>query len=127
MHIERWRGNSSGRSQIVVYANTVWTVATAADASADFEAQVTDSLHMLEAHLKEAGSRRTHLLSLQVLLTDIQNRPSFDRIWQDWIGPNPEHWPQRACYQAALAPGLLVELIAVAALASASQSSIGPS
>ena len=127
MHVERWRGSSAGRRRIVAYANTVWAVAIAADASADFEAQVADSLHVLELHLKEAGSRRTHLLSLHVLLTDIQNRPNFDRIWQDWIGPNPEHWPQRACYQAALAPGLLVELIAVAALASASQSSIGPS
>jgi hypothetical protein len=28
---------------------------------------------------------------------------------------DPAHWPQRAVYQAALAPGLMIELIAVTA------------
>ena len=76
---------------------------------------------MLEAHLAMTGSARTHLLSLQVMLTDISNRGAFDALWKQWIGSNPEHWPQRACFQAALAPGLLVELVAVAAPASVGQ------
>jgi enamine deaminase RidA (YjgF/YER057c/UK114 family) len=70
---------------------------------------------MLDEHLTMTGSARTHLLTLQVMLTDISNRNAFDTLWMEWIGPNPEHWPQRACFQAALAPGLLVELVAVAA------------
>ena len=78
---------------------------------------MTQSLAALEAHLLEAGSSRSRLLSIQVLLADIADRPEFDRHWLAWIGPDPDHWPQRACYQAALAPGLLIELIAVAAAA----------
>jgi enamine deaminase RidA (YjgF/YER057c/UK114 family) len=123
MEVERWAGAASGRSRTVAYGGIVWTVATAADATGSFESQAIQSLRALESHLEQAGSARTHLVSLQVLLTDIENRPAFDRLWQEWVGSNPEHWPQRACFQAALAPGLLVELVAVAAPKSASQRS----
>jgi hypothetical protein len=73
---------------------------------------------MLESHLAITGSARTHLLSLQVMLTDIGHRGEFDTLWPEWMGPHPQHWPQRACFQAALAPGLLVGRGAVAAQAS---------
>ncbi len=119
--IKRWSGHSLGRNRAVAYADLVWTVANATDLSADFERQAAQSLQMLEAHLIMAGSARTHLLSLQVMLTDLSHRSAFDALWLEWIGPHPEHWPQRACFQAALAPGLLVELVAVAAPASAGQ------
>lgn len=123
MNVERWPINGNGRSRTVAYGGLIWTVANARDPQAGFEGQVTQSLQMLEAHLAEAGSARTHLLSLQILLTDIANRAAFDSQWQAWIGPNPEHWPQRSCFQSGLAPGLQVELVVVAAAASASQRS----
>jgi enamine deaminase RidA (YjgF/YER057c/UK114 family) len=119
--VERWPINGKGRSRTVAYGNLIWTVANATNTEANFDIQVTQSLQVLEAHLKEAGSARTHLLSLQVILTDIANRASFDKQWQEWIGPNPEHWPQRACSQSGLAAGLQIELVVVAAPASASQ------
>jgi enamine deaminase RidA (YjgF/YER057c/UK114 family) len=115
MHVKRWPAGGRGRSATVAYGNLVWTVANASDPGAAFDEQVAQSLQMLESHLREAGSARTHLLSLQVILTDIGNRPAFDEQWQAWIGPAPEHWPQRACFESGLAPGLLVELVAVAA------------
>lgn len=123
MTINRWPTTAKGRSRTVAYGGLVWTVANATDPSADFETQVAQSLAMLEAHLTEAGSARTHLLSLQVILTEIANRDAFDHQWREWIGPDPAHWPQRVCFQAELAPGLLVELVAVAAPASVPQSS----
>jgi enamine deaminase RidA (YjgF/YER057c/UK114 family) len=122
MEIKRWPGTAQGRNRAVAYGDLVWTVATATDASADFPTQAAQSLQMLQSHLALAGSAPTHLLSLQVMLTDIANRSAFDVLWQDWIGPDPAHWPQRACFQAALAPGLLIELVAVAAPAKVSQS-----
>jgi enamine deaminase RidA (YjgF/YER057c/UK114 family) len=123
MTINRWPSTATGRSRSVAYGGLIWTVANATDPSAGFETQVAQSLAMLEAHLTGAGSARTHLLSLQVILTEIENRESFDRQWREWIGPDPAHWPQRVCFQAELAPGLLVELVAVAAPASVAQSS----
>lgn len=126
MHIERWSSISPGRSRTVSAGGLVWTVANARQPSAPFEAQVAESLAMLDEHLREAGSARTQLLSLQVLLTDIGQRAAFDRLWQAWVGPEPDHWPQRACYQAELAPGLLIELVAVAALATATLQSHRP-
>lgn len=113
--ISRWPGGAPGRSRTVRHGDTIYTVANARQTAAPFADQVTESLAMLDAHLRESGSSRSRLLSLQVLLTDIADRPEFDRHWLDWIGADPDHWPQRACYQAALAPGLLIELIAVAA------------
>jgi enamine deaminase RidA (YjgF/YER057c/UK114 family) len=119
MDVERWGSGSTGRSHTVAYGPFVWTVAHAIDLSEDFESQAAQSLQMLDSHLSAAGSARTHLLSVQVMVTDIENRATFDRLWQAWIGPNPEHWPQRACFQSGLAHGLLVELVVVAAPASA--------
>jgi enamine deaminase RidA (YjgF/YER057c/UK114 family) len=113
--ISRWPAGGPGRSRTVRHGDTVYTVANARQAAAPFADQVAQSLDALEAHLLEAGSSRSRLLSIQVLLADIADRPEFDRLWMPWIGADPDHWPQRACYQAALAPGLLIELIAVAA------------
>lgn len=126
MQVTRWSSRAKGRSRSVAYGDTVWTVANAIDTSADFAGQVDESLRVLDAHLREAGSARTHLLSVQVILADIQNRTVFDELWRAWIGTNPAHWPQRACFQGALAPGLLIELIAVAAPVGATQVAVGP-
>ena len=122
--IRRWQSSGAGRSRIVAFGNLIWTVANASDTAAPFAEQVAQSLGMLERNLVAAGSARTHLLSLQVLLSDIANREAFDRQWQEWVGPNPEHWPQRACLQAGLASGLHVELVAVAAPAAAAQRAV---
>ena len=113
--IERWPSGTPGRSRTVRHGDTVHTVANARRLPAPFDDQVVESLATLDAHLAEAGTSRSRLLSIQVLLTDIAQRPAFDRRWLAWIGDDPAHWPQRACFQAALAPGLLIELVAVAA------------
>ncbi|MBI2769971.1 MAG: hypothetical protein HYX47_10135 [Burkholderiales bacterium] len=115
MTIQRWPGGGPGRSRTVALGGLVWTVANASDSAADFGEQVAQSLAMLEQHLVEGGSARTHMLSLQVMLADIAQRGEFGALWRAWIGPDPQHWPQRACFQAALAPGLLVELVVTAA------------
>jgi enamine deaminase RidA (YjgF/YER057c/UK114 family) len=115
----RWPTGAPGRSRTVSHGGLVWTVANAHVAGAPFAEQVAQSLGVLDVHLAEAGSARSHLLSLQVLLVDIGRRAEFDRLWNDWIGTDPLHWPQRACFQAALAPGLEIELIVTAALAEA--------
>ncbi len=115
MEIKHWSSSGQGRSRTVMSDTMVWTVANATDATANFETQVAQSFAVLDRHLAEAASARTHIVSLQVILADIASRDAFDVLWRDWIGPEPAHWPQRACYQAVLAPGLLIELVVTAA------------
>lgn len=126
MQVEHWSSGSKGRSRTVVHAGMCWTVANATEMSPDFKEQAEQSLRMLESHLNEAGFARTHLLSVQVILADISTRGEFDSLWTEWIGPNPAHWPQRACFESQLAPGLLIELVCVAAPSSAVQTAYPP-
>ncbi len=115
MTIERWRASAAGRSRTVAFGTLVWTVANASTHDADFDAQAVETLQRLDQSLREAGSDRNRLLSVQVILADIAMREAFDAIWQAWIGPDPGHWPQRAVFGGSLAPGLMLEIIATAA------------
>jgi enamine deaminase RidA (YjgF/YER057c/UK114 family) len=114
MKIQRWGSGAIGRHHTVARGDLVWTVANATSSGAAFEVQVEETFALLEASLLKAGSSRYQLLSVQVLLVDIANRDEFNGLWCRWIGDNPEHWPQRAVFQAALAPGLALELIVTA-------------
>ena len=65
--------------------------------------------------IEDAGSGKPSILSAQPFLADMATKPEMDEVWNGWIGPNPDHWPQRACVGAALADGCLVEIILLAA------------
>ncbi|MEO8261294.1 MAG: Rid family hydrolase [Pseudolysinimonas sp.] len=113
--ITRWNTGLGGRSRTVSAAGLIWTVANAAPDSAPFADQADATLRLLDEHLAEAGSHRSRLLSVQVLLADLADKPAFDLLWLDWIGDDPAGWPQRSCVGAGLAPGLRVEIVAMAA------------
>jgi enamine deaminase RidA (YjgF/YER057c/UK114 family) len=116
MSIERWPADGEGRSRTVAHGNLVWTIANATDPAraTDFPAQVTQTLAALDEGLREAGSSRERLLSVQVMLASLAMKSAFDELWREWIGPDPAHWPQRACFEGKPAPGLLIEVSAVA-------------
>ncbi len=63
--------------------------------------------------LREAGSDESRLLSATVYLTDISKKDEMNEVWNAWICP--EHWPQRACVQVGLSPGVPVEITVIAA------------
>ena len=109
--IERWRGDAKGRSRATAWRDLVFTVATASGASV--AEQTRTSLAQISANLVEAGTDNTRLLSATVYLTDIANKAEMDAEWCEWIG-EAVNWPQRACVQADLAPGTLVEITVVA-------------
>lgn len=117
MNIERWPAGAPGRSRTVAHGGLVWTVANATDPAAapDFPAQVTQTLAALDEGLRDAGSSRDRLLSVQVMLASLAMKSAFDEIWNRWIGSDPANWPQRACFEGRAAPGLLIEITAVAA------------
>ena len=110
--IGRWQGDARGRSRASAWRDLVFTVATAPGASA--AEQTRASLVQISANLAEAGTDHTRLLSATVYLTDIANKAEMDAEWCEWIG-DAANWPQRACVQAALAPGTLVEITVIAA------------
>ena len=111
MDIERWQGDARGRSRTSAWRDLVFTVATAPGASV--AEQTRASLAQISANLAEAGTDRSRLLSATVYLTDIASKAEMDAEWCEWIG-EAANWPQRACVQAALAPGTLVEITVVA-------------
>ena len=110
-NIERWRGDARGRSRTSAWRDLVFTVATAPGATV--VEQTRASLAQISANLAEAGTDNSQLLSATVYLTDIANKAEMDVEWCDWIG-DAANWPQRACVQADLAPGTLVEITVVA-------------
>ena len=110
--IGRWQGDARGRSRATAWRDLVFTVATAPGASV--AEQTRASLAQISENLAEAGTDNTRLLSATVYLTDIANKAEMDAEWCEWIG-DAANWPQRACVQAALAPGTLVEITVIAA------------
>jgi enamine deaminase RidA (YjgF/YER057c/UK114 family) len=91
-------------------------LANATSGAPDFQSQLAETLASLDTALQAVESNRARLISVQVLLADIESRSVFDEVWLAWIGDDPAAWPQRVCLQVALAPGLLVEIVAVAAV-----------
>ncbi len=113
--IERIKGDSSpGRSKSSSYEDLVWTVAAASDESLDLVDQTLQTLRTLEGNLVELGSDKTKIVSAQVYIANIDDKPIMDGVWKDWIGSNPEHWPQRACLGVDLGGHWLIEVTVTA-------------
>jgi enamine deaminase RidA (YjgF/YER057c/UK114 family) len=110
--IERIAGDARGRSRASAWKDLAFTVATAT--GADLREQTRNTLASIDRNLADAGSDRSRLLSATVYLTNIDDKALMDAVWCEWIGA-ADNWPQRACVQAALAPGTLVEITVIAA------------
>ncbi|MCG8273949.1 Rid family hydrolase [Aquamicrobium sp. NLF2-7] len=113
--IERAAGVAPGRSSASCYGGLVWTVATALDKTLDLKGQIAASFEKIERMLAQFGTDKRYLLSVNVFLSDLDSKADFDVAWRQWVGDNPDHWPQRACMGAVLSPGTLVEIAVVAA------------
>lgn len=112
--ILRLPGSAAGRSRAVVHGGFAWTVATARDKSRDLAGQTADALAQIAATLAECGTGPARLITATIYLADIARKEEMDRVWREWIPA--DGWPQRACVQAALAPGDLIEIVVMAAL-----------
>ena len=113
--IERQRGGAPvGRSQSSAYKDLVWSVSTAKDEHLDLAGQTAQALTALEHDLKALGYNKESIISAQVFIADINEKPTMDEIWNDWIGSNPEHWPQRACLGVNLGGDWLIEITVTA-------------
>ena len=86
-------------------------------ADASFEEQTRLALQNVDACLAGAGVSRQHLVSVRVYVTDINQWPTFNRIYGEWIG---DFRPARAVAGVAeLHYGFAVEIEAMALAAQA--------
>jgi len=79
---------------------------------APFEVQARRVLRNVDACLKAVGSARTDLVQVRVYITRIDDWPTFDAVYADWIGA---HKPARVVVPSpSLHHGAAVEVEAVA-------------
>ena len=113
--IERAQGRQpTGRNQSSAYKDLVWTVAAALDEDLDILGQTQQTVDVLDSNLEQLGSDKSKIISAQVFLSDINNKSKMDKVWQEWIGDNPENWPQRACVGVQLGGNWLIEVTVIA-------------
>jgi len=112
--IERKPGIYDGRNKSSAYKDLVWTVATSSDTSVGIEKQTLLTLEKIQENLIELGSDKTHIVSAQVYIANMLDKPLMDGVWQEWLGKNPQHWPQRACLGVNLEGDVLIEVTVTA-------------
>ena len=112
--IERVHGIYNGRNKSSAYKGLVWTVATSSDTTLDINGQTQLTLDTIHQNLQELGSDKSHIVSAQVYIADMNLKPQMDKIWCQWIGNNSAHWPQRACLGVALEGDVLIEVTVTA-------------
>jgi len=80
--------------------------------------QTRQVLENITAVLAAAGTTRDYVLKTDVHLTDFAQFELFNQVWEEFFPVNP---PARICTQpAALGPGFLIEIDAIAGLPTAS-------
>lgn len=112
--IERIRGVYLGRNRSSAYKDLVWTVATATDVTKSFADQTRETLQTIDRSLRELGSSKNRIVSAQVYIAKIEEKPVMDEIWCEWLGTDPQDWPQRACLGIQLEGNVLIEVTVTA-------------
>jgi enamine deaminase RidA (YjgF/YER057c/UK114 family) len=112
--IERKSGQYDGRNKSSAYKDLVWTVATSSDTSVGIEQQTKLTLAKVQMNLVELGADKTSIVSAQVYIANMADKPLMDGVWKNWLGDNPEHWPQRACLGVNLEGNVLIEVTVTA-------------
>ena len=101
-------------SRVVEHNGTVYIAGTtASDTKGDMKDQTRQVLKTIDERLKMGGTDKSKLLSAQIFVSDINLRPAMNEVWSAWL--DPANTPTRACVQAGLAPGVLVEIVVTAA------------
>ncbi|MEH6651432.1 MAG: RidA family protein [Motiliproteus sp.] len=112
--IQRQHSNQR-MSQLVSFANLVWTAGQVAkEPSEDMAGQTRQILAQIDALLADAGTDKSNLISANIWVSDIRQFAQMNDVWDAWV--DSENPPARACVESRLArPELLVEIQVVAA------------
>ncbi|WP_339409704.1 hypothetical protein [Pseudomonas sp. EA_35y_Pfl2_R5] len=73
--IQRVYGSYYGRNRSSAYQDLVFTVATAESLDGDIQTQTKATLEKIERNLIELGSNKHQILSAQVYLANISDKP----------------------------------------------------
>ena len=112
--INRIFGETVGRNKSTAYKDLIWTVATSSDTSLDIVGQTRLTLKIIENNLKELDSDKSRITSAQIYITNMDYKSEMDLVWNEWVGDDPQNWPQRACLGVALEGSTLVEITVTA-------------
>ncbi|MBM3549651.1 MAG: RidA family protein [Alphaproteobacteria bacterium] len=107
------------KSSVAIYrfpggGGFLWAVATSPDKTLDISGQTLAALNVLEGHLKNAGLDRTRIVKAEIVVTDHDNKPAFDRAWASWMPDG--YGPVRSFVESVMPEGDLIEIIITAAL-----------
>lgn len=102
--------------RMVIHGNTIYLAGTIPDdRSQPMGGQVRQCLEKIDALLKTVGSDASNLLHVTIYATDMSSYDEFNEVWKAFF--KAEDMPARAMVGVKeLGPGLLVELVATAAL-----------
>lgn len=114
--IQRQHSNQR-MSQLVSFANLVWTAGQVAkDPSEDMAGQTRQILTQIDSLLNDAGSDKSRLISANIWVSDMSQFTQMNAVWDAWVDQN--NTPARACVESKLArTELLVEIQVIAAKA----------
>jgi len=105
-------------SQISRHEGVVYFAATPDrpfDAGASIEEQTRQVLARVEERLKMAGSDKSRILIVHVMISDMRLFAGMNEVWDDWV--DQESPPVRACGACVLgSPDMKVEMIVTAAV-----------
>lgn len=102
-------------SEIAISGNLVHLAGQlASDTRLDIRGQTQQTLDIIDQFLADAGTDKSHIMSVTIYLKDIeQDYAAFNEIWDAWVA-DIEALP-RTCVEAKLYdPSALVELSVVA-------------
>jgi enamine deaminase RidA (YjgF/YER057c/UK114 family) len=111
--ISRIPGSVATRINAVMHNGLVYIVGNALSGSPSVYAQTKETLELIDTALARKGTNRSRVLTATVYIHDIRQKAEMNRAWEEWVDlDNP---PVRACIGVALEPGLLIEMMIVAA------------
>src|SRR6056297_3227447 len=93
------------KSKVVFYhfpggGGLMWAVATSPDTTLDLPGQAARTLEQIDGYLTEAGLDRRAIVRAEVIVTDHDQKPAFDRVWSDWMPI--DHGPVRSFVQSVM-------------------------
>ncbi|TAL95118.1 MAG: RidA family protein [Paraburkholderia sp.] len=102
-------------SETAVHNGTVYLAGQIAeDTNQDIAGQTREVLGHIDRLLAEVNSDKSHLLSVQIYISDMAHFAGMNAVWDTWVATDAT--PPRATVEAKLAnPACLIEVVVVAA------------